>query len=148
LDCLIRAVMLNPRSWTTLTVLGGVYLRLGAREMAAQALEQARGLQPLSAEVLTALAEVYAEEREYEVAKQTYLQALALDETSAAAAEGLGLICASIGEDEEAARGLEHLVERGIHSIEVLLRLANLPRSLVSVDVLAAMDSVVRDPAD
>src|SRR5260370_27062902 len=25
LDCLIRAVMLNPRSWTTLTALGGVY---------------------------------------------------------------------------------------------------------------------------
>src|SRR5712691_7185779 len=44
LNCLVRAVMLDPRSWTTLTALGGVYLRLEAKEMAALALEQARAI--------------------------------------------------------------------------------------------------------
>ena len=48
-DCLARAVMLNPESWTTLTALSGVYLRLGANEMAAQALEHAKRLQPQDA---------------------------------------------------------------------------------------------------
>src|ERR1700704_3304020 len=38
LQCLVQAAMLNPDSWKTLTALSGVYLRLGANEMAARVL--------------------------------------------------------------------------------------------------------------
>jgi tetratricopeptide (TPR) repeat protein len=46
LGCLVRAVMLDPRSWRALTALSAVYLELGAHEMAAQSLEQARRINP------------------------------------------------------------------------------------------------------
>jgi tetratricopeptide (TPR) repeat protein len=58
LDYLVRAVMLNPRSWSTLTALSGVYLELDANEMAAQALEQARDIKPQDANVLVTLGEI------------------------------------------------------------------------------------------
>src|SRR5690348_4366458 len=38
LGCLVRAVMLNPHSWPTLTALAGAHLRLGAVEQARQAI--------------------------------------------------------------------------------------------------------------
>ena len=46
LNSLVRAAMLNPRSWSTLTALSGVYLELKATEMAAHTLEQARAIRP------------------------------------------------------------------------------------------------------
>src|SRR5262249_57493086 len=55
LNCLVRAAMLNPSSWTTLTALSGVYLALNAPEMAAQALEQAKAIKPNDAAVLMTL---------------------------------------------------------------------------------------------
>jgi Flp pilus assembly protein TadD len=148
LDSLVRAVMLNPRSWTSLTALGQVYLRLGATEMAAHVLEQARAIQPQDADILKALGAIYADEREYELARDAYVEALALDDTSVAAAHGLGLVYSFIGEDAEAARLLERLVERGSPPIEVLLALANLPASLVSVDVQAQMRKIACDPGE
>ena len=72
LDALVRAAMLNPRSWKTLTALSGVYLRLGASEMAALALEQAKAINPNDAGVLVTLGEIYREEREYELAYDAY----------------------------------------------------------------------------
>jgi tetratricopeptide (TPR) repeat protein len=148
LDSLVRAAMLDPRSWSTLTALGGVYLRLGAREMAAQALEHAKVIRPQNAEVLIALGEIYSEECEYELAKAAYAQALALDENSAAAAQGLGLVCAFIGQDTEAAQVLQRMIKPGMRSLEALNVLADLPRSLIGIDVLAEMSKVAHDPSE
>src|SRR5262249_22437924 len=85
-DCLARAAMLNPESWTTLTALSGVYLRLGANEMAAQVLEQARRLQPRDVSILVTLGEIYLEEREYQLAQETHRQALDIEPNLLAAA--------------------------------------------------------------
>ena len=79
LGCLVRAVMLNPRSWQALTALSTVYLELGASEMAAQALEQARLLNPRDASIFGTLGEIYQAEREYELAHDAYHSALDLD---------------------------------------------------------------------
>src|SRR5688572_16170056 len=65
LNYLVRAAMLNPRSWMTLTALSGVYLQLDAPEMAALTLEQARQIKPLDASILVTLGEIYRAEREY-----------------------------------------------------------------------------------
>jgi len=146
LDCLVRAAMHNPRSWTTFTALSGVYLQLDATEMAAQALEQARAIEPNNADVLTTLGEIYREEREYELAKEAYRQALALEENLAPAALGLGWVCSHLGQNAEAAAVFEDLVNRGMRSIELLHALTSLPASLVRTDVLAELDQLVREP--
>ena len=146
-NCLARAAMLNPRSWTTLTALSAVYLALDAPEMAAQVLEQAKRLKPNDANVLTTLGEIYRQEREYELAKDAYRQALDLEEHLVPAAIGLGWSCSHLGQDAEAAAVFESFVKRGILSLDVLHALTNLPASLVGIDVLAALDKVVCDPS-
>ena len=55
LDSLVRAAMLDPENWATLTALSATYLRLGASEMAAQTLERARALNPADVSVLLML---------------------------------------------------------------------------------------------
>src|SRR5262249_21160601 len=63
LDCLVRAVMLNPHSWISLTALSGVYLRLGAVESALSTLEQAKSIEPRDPSVLLTAGDVYRELR-------------------------------------------------------------------------------------
>ena len=146
LDCLVRAAMLNPRSWKTLTALSGVYLAFEAHEMAAQALEQARLIKPNDANVLTMLGEVYREELELELAQEAYGQAVQLEHDLIPAVFGLGWTYSSIGRDAEAADIFEGLVKRGAGSLEVLYALTSLPPQLLSLDVLAEMDKLVADP--
>jgi len=145
LNCLVRAAMLNPRSWLTLTALSGVYLHLDASEMAAQALEQARAIKPKDPAILVTLGEIYRREREYELAKDAFRQALALEDGLTPAATGLGWICSFLGQNAEAAKIFEGLLGRGTRSLEVFSALATLPPALVGVDLLTEMDNMVRD---
>jgi len=137
LGFLVRAVMLNPRSWKALTALSAVYLELGASEMASQTLEQARLLNPQDPSIFTTLGEIYRADREYELAYPAYRAALDLDQTLEIAGIGLGMCCMHLGRYSEAAEVFEGLVKRGKRSLTALTALAELPRSLVSVDVLA-----------
>jgi Flp pilus assembly protein TadD len=148
LNYLVRAAMLNPRSWTTLTALSGVYLRLEASEMAAQALEQARAIKPQDASVLATLGEIYREEREYELAGDAFRQALALEDNLLAAKMGLGWVCSHIGQNAEAADIFEGVLRRGLRSLDVLHALTSLPAALISIDVLAEMDKLSREPRE
>jgi Flp pilus assembly protein TadD len=143
LGLLVRAAMLNPRSWRTLTVLSDVYLRLGAREMAAQTLEQARRIKPKDPDVLVMLGEIYQAESEYELGRDAYREALALA-PSEVAAMGFGACSAHLGEHAEAARAFEGLYERGVRSVDLLYSLSMLPPALVNVDVLSAVGKLVR----
>src|SRR5712675_1967996 len=79
LDCLVRASMLDPTSWMSLTALSLAYLRLGATDMAAQTLERALAIRPQDASIFASLGEVHREEREHELAQRAYRQALTLD---------------------------------------------------------------------
>lgn len=148
LDCLIRAAMLNPRSWTTLTALSGVYLRLGANEMAARTIEQARSLKPDDPNVLVALGDIYRDEREYELARDTYRRALALDQRHVSGAIELGWCHQNLGEHAEAASVFEGIINRGMRLLEPIRGLANLPASAVRIDMLSPLDSVVREPGE
>src|SRR5260370_31478442 len=113
--------MLNPRSWMTLTALSGIYLEFDAREMAAQALEQARAIKPKDANVLVTLGEIYRQEREYELAKDAFRQAVALEENLVPAAMGLGWICSYLGHNAEAPRLFEALLNHGMSFLPPLL---------------------------
>lgn len=148
LNCLVRAAMLNPRSWSTLTALSGVYLELGAREMAALALEQARAINPQDPAILVTLGEIYIREREYEKAKDAFAEAVALDKSYVAAETGYGWACLHLGENETAARVFEGLLDRGVRTLEVLTALTYLPASLVHADLLDAIDKHVADVAE
>jgi tetratricopeptide (TPR) repeat protein len=140
LNCLVRAAMLNPRSILTLTALSGVYLELDAKEMAAQTLELARAIKPQDPNVLVTLGEIYREEREYELAKEAFSQALKVEADLVPAATGFGWACLHLGQNEEVAATFENLLRRGIHSLEVLTALSNIPPSLVSSDLLSELD--------
>lgn len=145
LGFLVRAAMLNPRSWTTLTALSGVYLRLDAREMAAHTLEQARLIKPRDASVLMTLGEIYLKEREYELAEKTYREVLALEPSLEGAAVGLGTCCTHLGQYAEAAKLFEGFIKRGSRALDLLFALNLVPHSVVSVDVLKQVGKVVRE---
>jgi tetratricopeptide (TPR) repeat protein len=144
LDSLVRAAMLNPRNWTTLTALSGVYLRLGANEMAAQALEQARRIKPHDANVLVTLGEIYREEREYELSRDAYRDALESEPNLLPAGLGFGWLSSYLGQHAEAARVFEGFIARGACSLDLAFGLASLPASVVRVDVLTELDKAVK----
>ena len=148
LPYLVQAAMLNPKDWTTLTALSGVYLRLGARVMAARTLEQALRRKPDDASILTTLGEIYREDREYEAAAETFRRALSLDESLHAAGIGLGDSCTHLGELVEAAAAFEEAVKHYTHSIKVMYSLSQLPGSLVKVDVLSLLDDAVPEETE
>lgn len=145
LDYLVRAQMLDPQNWMTLTALSGVYLRLDAIEMAARTIAQAMQIEPKDPSVLLMRADIYREDCEYELARDAYRQALAADPNLFAAAIGLGWCCAEIGDHAEAAGIFEDLIHRGMHVLEPLRALAAFPASVVHIDLLSRLDRVARD---
>lgn len=152
LGFLVRAAMLNPRHWRTLTALSNVYLKLDAPEMAAQVLEAARKINPEDAGILSTLGEIYHSQREYELAAETFSKALSLDRTLWAADMRLGQCCVHLGQYAEAAAALENVAKRRTTSINPLLWLADLPPAFVKPGLLSRIDKAVqgehRDKAD
>ena len=144
LNYLVRAAMLNPHNWMTLTALSGVYLRLGAVEMAKQAIGQARLIEPKQAGVLLLQGDILREDREYDLARDAYREALALDPSLVAATIGLGWCLADLGEYRQAAEVFESLIQRGIPLVEPLRALASFPATAVRIDLLRQLDKVHR----
>ncbi len=141
LSCFIQAAMLCPKDRINLTNLATAYLHLGARELAAQTLEQARQLKPDDANVDFALAAVYREDREYELGVAAYRRVLA-GTPSPDAAHGLGDCCAHLGRIAEAADALKQAHELDPGSPAVLYALSQLPASVTDVQILPALDLV------
>jgi len=144
LNYLVRAAMLNPRNWMTLTALSGVYLRLGAVEMAKQTIEHAQRIEPKQASALILQGDIFREDREYELACNAYRQALVIEPSLVAAAIGLGWCLADLGEYRQAAEVFENLVQRGIPLVEPLRALASFPAAVVRIDLLPQLDKVHR----
>jgi tetratricopeptide (TPR) repeat protein len=148
LPYLLQAAILNPKDWKTLTVLSGIYLRLGGREMAIRTLEQARALQPEDAYILATLGEIHREDREYENAAIAYRQALALDPSMHDIKASLANCCTHLGELEEAANALLTLRHHHPTSINLLFALCQLPAKLVNLDILSLLNNVAPDSGD
>lgn len=141
-----RAATLNPKDWKILTALSGVYLRIGASEMAALTLEQARRLKPDEASILVTLGEIYREEREYELAADAHEKAFTLEPSLSSARIGFGHACAYLGRLSEAAAAYEHLIAEGSRSISTLFALSQLPPSLINVDLESLLSEATSGP--
>lgn len=139
---LSRAAMLSPRDWKILTTLAGIYLKLGASEMAMRTLEQAQKLMPGDASIVATLAEIYREEREYELACSAYEQAYSLDPSLKAMRTGLGWCLAHLGRIEEAAQIFTSLVQDDPQDLPAILALSQMPAGIVNVDVLKRLDEL------
>jgi Flp pilus assembly protein TadD len=146
LGCLVRAAMVNPRSWRALTALSAVYLDLGASEMAAHTLERAILIKPQDPNILVTLGEIYREEREYELARDAYRRAYDLDPDFDAAAIGVATCCEYLGRFAEAAEIFESQLMRGKRSLGVLSHLNLLSAKFRPQDLLLELDDIGPDP--
>jgi tetratricopeptide (TPR) repeat protein len=146
--CFIQAVMHCPKDCVNLTNLATAYLRLGAREMAARTLEQARRLKPDDAVVYSTLAEIYREDREYELAAECYRRVQGFLPSHAEAAHGLGDCYSHLGRIAEAATALKRAHELNPNSVAILYALGQLPARPAGIDILGALDRVRRQEAD
>ncbi|HEX5232897.1 MAG TPA: tetratricopeptide repeat protein [Bradyrhizobium sp.] len=148
LSYLVRAVMLNPLGWTALTALAGVYLRLGAIEMAAQTIEQAIAIEPGDAGVHLMLGDIRREQCEYEIARDAYRRALTIDPGMVEAEIGMGWCCAEIGDFAKAVEAFEGAAGRNPRLIEPLRALAAFPAGEVRINLLAQLERMARDRRD
>ena len=148
LDCLLRALMLNPRDNAISTALAEIYLRLGANEMAAQTLKQAKTINPLDATALLMLGDIYQEDCEYDLASETYREALAIKPDFVPAAIGLGWCCGYLGKYAEAAKIFQELIERGVGALEPIRGLSVLPAAVVNIDLLAQLEKIAKEPRE
>ena len=146
LGCLVRACMLDPDSWKALTALSDLYLELGATEMAARTLEQARQIKADDPAVHLALAKIYRGDREYELARDAFRRAFELDRNLPAAEIGFAECSIVLGQYDEAADALKALTSRGVRSLPVLSLCNRLPAAHAAFDVLSAIDNVVPEP--
>ena len=142
---LVRASMLNPRDWRTLTALSGVYLKLHAPVMAARTLEEALKAKPDDVSTLLTLADIYQEDDEFELAAKTFQRVLELEPSLQVVQVELGDCYMELGLFREAAEVFTKLFQNGTRSLRVCYNLSQLPRSLVSVDVLPHLNSLTPD---
>jgi tetratricopeptide (TPR) repeat protein len=147
LSCFIQAAMHCPKDRVNLTNLGTVYLRLGARRLAAQALQEALRLQPNDADVHMTLAEVHREERDYALAAERYQRVLELSPSHADAAHGLADAYLQVGLTEEAAAALNLAHALRPEAVAVLYSATQLPEAAAQIDLLKAMDGVRKQEA-
>ena len=140
LDCLVRAQMLDPDNWMTLTALSLNYMRLGATEMALRTLHRALAIRPDDASIFASLGEIYRNEGEYNLAEDAYRKALTLDGRLESSKIGLALCLSALGRHSEAASVLQGAIEQGICSLSLLDALATLPQRSVTIDLLKALD--------
>ena len=146
LGCLVRASMLDPGSWKALTALSDVYLELGAAEMAARTLEQARQIKADDPTVHITLAKIYRSDREYERARDAFRRAFELDRDLPGAGTGLAECTMLLGQHEEATDVLKTLIGRGVRTLPAMALLNQLPAARGSFDVLSAIDNLVPEP--
>jgi len=142
LSYFVRAAMLNPKDWTILVNLANVYLGLGAQDMAAHSLEQARVLKHDDPNIQFTLGQVYEAQQEYELAAECFEEALALDPDYPGAAHILGGCCGHLGQVERAAASLKRALkspQTTMHRLQVLYLLSQLPASVIDIDLLDAL---------
>lgn len=131
---MVRAAMLNPRDWRTLTALSGVYLKLGSHVMAARTLEEALKYRPDDAATLAMLGEIHQEDEEHEQAAAAYERTVAADPRFTAAWIELGDTYMELGRLEEAAEIFERLYSEGVRTLRVCYHLGQLPARISNID--------------
>ena len=146
LSCFVRAAMLNPGDWTILASLAQAYLGLGAQEMAARTLEQARTINDEDAEIQYTLGLIYDREREYERAVAALRRALSLKPDHELAAFTLGLCLVHLGDLNNAAEAFLTSHETNPELIAPIAATAQLPPPVRRFDAEKALPGARHDP--
>ena len=147
LDSFIRATMLHPNDWTTLTSLAQCYIQLDALEMAARVFEQARAINNENAEIHFTLGIIYERQREYMAAVIAFRHALEKNPGHAMAANSLGSCLVHLGELEEAATAYHQAHLADSNDISPIAASAQLPAGFSRFDANAALAKVTVDPS-
>jgi predicted Zn-dependent protease len=84
----------------------------------------------------------------HDEALKSYEQALTINPTHVGALVGRGDELRRFGKYPEAAEVLQALIQRGVCSANLLLGLANMPASVVTIDILAQLDRVTRQDGE
>lgn len=145
---LVQAEMLNPKDSTTLLALSGVYLRMGAREMATYTLERVikRGGDEVA--TLSTLGEIYRDNREYELAAEAFQKALQLEPGLHDARMTLADCQFHLGQLEDAAHSLQTLLDVWPKSIRLAHAISVLPDQLQKIDLQARIEAAENDGQD
>lgn len=138
---LSKAVMLCAKDWRVHAALSGVNLKLNRPDAAILGQEQARALAPDNFGVLGTLAEIYRSQKEYDKAALLLEQIRDYDECPPESGHLLADCYEHLGQLDRCVTTYESMIQSGQYGLEVLSALAQMPRSLVSVDI----ESLVRN---
>lgn len=145
LDCLVRASIISPDNWKTLSALADVYLNLGSNKLAAKTIANAISAAGANPDLYYMAGEVYRRDHKYELAENAYRKALEIDPTFHSAVMGLALSLAEMGDAKEAAASYEKLIVIDPAFPQALFELANLPPQLSKTDILRKLASYEAD---
>ncbi len=137
LDCLVRASIIAPDNWKTLSALSEVYLNLGAPKLGARTIEAAISGAGANADLCYMQGDIYRRDTRFALAETAYGRALDLDPGFYSAIMGRALCLAELGQLEAAARLYEELIAADPTFFEALFELASLPSRLWKTDVVA-----------
>ena len=147
LSCFMRAAMLNPKDWTILTSLAQVYIELKAPEMAAYMLEQSLALNQDGQSYQT-LGQVYEKQKEYEKAAIAFEEALKRDPDQYHTLLAVGRVYVHMGRLNEAADVFSKAHGLKPTDISPVSNLAQLPPSLISIDLVSALKTTAPSKHD
>jgi tetratricopeptide (TPR) repeat protein len=143
-----EAIALRPGYAELYHSLGNAQTMMGLHEEAIVSYRKALALRPQDANLHFRLGKVWEALGRHDKALKTYEQALAMDPTHVGALVGRGDELRRIGKYAEAAEVLEGLIRRGVCSARLLLGLADMPASVITIDVLAHLDRVARQDGE
>jgi Flp pilus assembly protein TadD len=142
--CFVQAAMYNPADWRILSKLAGVYLQLGAHEIAAQTYEKALALNPNAPEIHYDLGNINIEREEYDLAAQCFENVIALSPGVALAHNNLGQCYLALGRLKEAAVAFEQAYKLDPGMRTAVSALTDLPAAFVTIDLFSAIKTVIK----
>jgi tetratricopeptide (TPR) repeat protein len=138
----INALMLKPKSWTSLTALAGEYLVLGAHELAIETLQRSLHIHNSDATTYSVLGLAYFANREFSNSFQAFTDALSLDPEFWDASLGFANVCMELGRIEQAAKVLISLYSRKPRNIDLVRTILDLPSVLIPKNILQEISSL------
>jgi tetratricopeptide (TPR) repeat protein len=143
-----KAIALTPKYAEAYHSLGNALGMMGRHEEAIVSYRNALALRPQDADLHFRFGKACEALGRHEEALKSYDQALTINPTHVGALAGRGYELKMFGKYVDAAKVLEGLVQRGVCSADLLLGLANMPASVITIDLLAQLDKVTRQDGE
>jgi tetratricopeptide (TPR) repeat protein len=139
-----KALVINPNFAEAHANLGAALGTIDLHEQAIRHYELALQIKPKYADAHHSFGNALRALGQPEEALVQYDKTLAIRPKDAEALKHRGWTLMKLGRDAESAEVFEDLIRRGASSVDALLALTNVPASVVSIDLLAELEKVVR----